>query len=112
MTLREKRCLFTALLAKLIEHINANGHECALNEVVRDPRIAALNAAKGSGIARSNHIVGLAADVNLYAAGVYLGSTEAHKPFGEWWETQHALCRWGGRFRDGNHYSLEHEGVK
>lgn len=27
-------------------------------------------------------------------------------------EMQHELCRWGGRFKDGNHYSLEHNGVK
>lgn len=112
VTLREKRCLFTALLAKLIEHINASGYECSLNEVMRDKRVAELNAKSGKGIARSNHLVGLAADVNLYNEGVYLERTESHAPFGAWWKQQHPLCRWGGDFNDGNHYSLEHEGIK
>jgi hypothetical protein len=31
---------------------------------------------------------------------------------GKYWKRQHPLCRWGGDFQDGNHYSLEHEGVK
>ena len=29
---------------------------------------------------------------------------------GEWWESQGGT--WGGRFRDGNHYGLEHDGAK
>jgi len=41
-----------------------------------------------------------------------LGDTEAHRELGEWWEKQHPQARWGGRFKDGNHYSFEHEGVK
>lgn len=31
---------------------------------------------------------------------------------GEHWESLHPLCRWGGRFGDANHISLEHEGKK
>jgi hypothetical protein len=32
---------------------------------------------------------------------------------GEFWEGLHPLCRWGGRFNDGNHYSIESpEGMK
>jgi hypothetical protein len=51
----------------------------------------------------------------LFRNGHYLSSTESHKPLGEWWESQSSEginCCWGGRFSDGNHYSIEHNGVK
>jgi hypothetical protein len=52
----------------------------------------------------------LAIDLNLFKDGNFLSATEDHKELGEWWEEQHELCRWGGRFSnaDGNHYSLVH----
>ena len=52
------------------------------------------------------------ADLNLFKDGVYLTSDKDHEPFGIYWESLHPLCRWGGRFKDGNHYSIEHQGVK
>jgi len=58
----------------------------------------------------------LAIDIDLFKskAGfkVYLTKTEDHRKLGEFWESLHPLCRWGGRFGDGNHYSIEHGGVK
>jgi hypothetical protein len=42
----------------------------------------------------------------------YLTDTESHRELGEWWEQQGPGCCWGGRFGDGNHYSLTHDGVK
>ena len=54
----------------------------------------------------------LAIDLNLFRDGAFLQSSEDHRALGEWWEKQHPLARWGGRFMDGNHYSLEHGGVK
>ena len=62
----------------------------------------------------------LAIDLDLFKDGegfemgckVYLTKTEDHRKLGEFWESLHPLCRWGGRFGDGNHYSLEHGGVK
>jgi hypothetical protein len=117
MTLREKRCRFTELLVMLIDFINSDGYECCLNEVYRDPRIAKLNAQSGAGVVYSNHLVGLAADINLYKDGVYLDKSDDHKKFGEYWEslsTSEYTCCWGGRFSkpDGNHYSMEHNGVE
>ena len=54
-----------------------------------------------------------AIDLNLFNKdGVFLGGSEYHRPIGEWWEKQHADACWGGRFEDGNHYSLTHEGIK
>jgi hypothetical protein len=60
----------------------------------------------------SNHKQRLAIDFNLFKDGVFLQGTEDHRPLGEYWESLDPLCRWGGRFNDGNHYSIEHEGIK
>ena len=58
------------------------------------------------------HYNKLAQDLDLFRDGQYLSATADHEPFGIFWEGLHPLCRWGGRFKDGNHYSLEHGGVK
>lgn len=112
MTLREKQSLFARLYADLVRHIFEQGYECTLDWVYRPPEVAAYYASIGVGIRSSLHILKLAGDINLFKEGVWLRTTEDHEPFGEWWERQHPLCRWGGRFGDGNHYSLEHEGKK
>jgi hypothetical protein len=110
MTLRERQSLFTVLVAKLIQHAYGLGYELSFGEAYRSPEEAARQAAKGTGIADSLHTQRLAIDLNLFKDGHYLSSTSAHKPLGEWWEAQHPMCRWGGRFRDGNHYSLTYGG--
>ena len=114
MKLSEKRILFTRLLAELILWAEKNGYDLALDQVKRTEAEAAANAVKGSGIRNSLHLLGLAADLNLYINGVYQTTTEAHKAIGAKWKTMHPLARWGGDFSkpDGNHYSLEHNGVK
>ena len=69
----------------------------------------------GLGKKRSLHTLRLAIDLNLFKFGQYLSSTESHRPIGEWWESQSTdsyECCWGGRFGDGNHYSIRHGGVK
>jgi hypothetical protein len=110
MTLRQKQSMFVLLVARLIQHASANGYELTFGETYRSPEEAARLAALGKGIAASLHTQRLAIDLNLFLNGVYLTSTESHRPLGEWWEQQHELCRWGGRFKDGNHYSIAHAG--
>jgi hypothetical protein len=104
-TLREKQSLFAWLLARLILKMYDAGYEVSVGSVF------AL-AGEGGHMPGSLHTLKLAADLNLYKNGVYLTTTEAHEAFGEWWESQHELCRWGGRFKkpDGNHYSITHGG--
>ena len=101
MTLREKQSLFVELIGKLIEFAYAEGYELTFGDAW----------AKTGHRDNSCHYSRLAIDLNLFRYGKYFTSTEAHKPLGEYWESLHPLCRWGGRFSDGNHYSLEHNGV-
>lgn len=110
MTLRQKQSLFVRLVGELIFHAIEEGYELTFGEAYRSPEEAARLAKLGKGIKNSLHTSKLAIDLNLFKDGIYLSSTESHKPLGEWWESQHELCRWGGRFNDGNHYSLEHAG--
>lgn len=115
MTLRQKQSAFVVLVAELILEAERMGYEITFGETYRTPEQAALNAKKGIGIANSLHTQRLAIDLNLFKDGRYLTSTEAHRPLGEWWEAQSGngvMCCWGGRFKDGNHYSVEHQGRK
>jgi len=112
MTLREKQSLFVRLIGLLIAEAYERGYELTFGEAWRTPEQARANAAAGKGIANSLHIDRLAVDMNLFKDGQFLSDSASHQPLGEWWEKLHPLCRWGGRFRDGNHYSLEHEGRK
>lgn len=114
MTLRQKQSLFVRLVAELIMKANALGYELTFGEALRSPEEAIRLAKLGKGIKNSVHVLGIAIDFNLFKNGVYLSSSEDHRTLGEWWKTQHELCRWGGDFstHDGNHYSLEHNGVK
>jgi hypothetical protein len=112
VTLREKQSLHVRLVAKLIEFATANGYDLTWGEAWRTPEQAALNAKKGVGIRNSLHGDRLAVDLNLFRDGRFLTATEDHRPLGEYWESLHPLARWGGRFKDGNHYSIEHEGRK
>lgn len=107
----EKQELFGFLLAKLLLNIYHAGYSVRVGETYRTDA-AWLATPRGRQGRRSAHQDKLAVDLNLMKDGVYLDKTEDHQVFGEWWELQHPLCRWGGRFGDGNHYSLEHGGIK
>lgn len=112
MTLREKQSLFAIHFAKLILKAQEMGFELTFGEGYRPPETAALYARQGRGIKNSLHTLRLAQDLNLFEDGKHLTATEDHRPLGEWWERQHELACWGGRFNDGNHYSFTHEGRK
>lgn len=106
MTLRQKQSLFARMVALLILKAYELGYEVTLAWAY-DPPDSGSGRSPGS-----LHRVRLAIDLNLFKDGRYLSTTEAHRQLGEWWEQQHPLARWGGRFNDGNHYSLEHGGRK
>lgn len=104
MTLREQRVLFTKLLCQQVQDMmRSGGYEVSFDEVTerlteKDPTSDHMK--------KSLHHLGLAADLNLYQHGQYLATTEAHQQFGTLWESRHPLCRWGGRWNDGNHYEM------
>lgn len=110
MTLGEKQRLFGKLLGTLLTHIYGEGYEVTVDWCYRPPEVAAYYASLGIGIRNSLHTLKLAVDLNLFKDGVWLSDTKDHEPIGVFWEGLHPLCRWGGRFGDGNHYALFHEG--
>jgi hypothetical protein len=61
-------------------------------------------------IKNSLHYIGLAKDLNLFVNGKYMKDTESYRAMGEFWESIGG--DWGGRFGDGNHFSIRHNGVK
>lgn len=139
-TLGQLQREFSVRFAELLHLIQAKGFECTLNEVKRSDEQALINSigvegreklaalcrnggfaalgdaiannGKNGGVLHSVHQLSLAADINLFKDGKYLAMTDDHRVFGEWWEKQHDLARWGGRWGDGNHYSFEFNGVK
>jgi hypothetical protein len=113
MTLSEKQQLFTVMVANLIQWAEEHGYHLTFGEAYRTTEQAALNARTGSGITNSLHTQRLAVDFNLFINGQYQTDSTAYRPLGEYWESLGGS--WGGRFKtrpDGNHFSLEHNGVR
>lgn len=111
MTLLEKQQYFVSLLPKLLTKAFELGYQVTIGDAYRDPRLhGAMGVKLGYGDRNSNHKQRLAIDLNLFKDGEFLQSTEDHRILGEYWESLGGT--WGGRFNDGNHYSLEHNGVK
>lgn len=107
MTLGQTQELFARLECQLRMRVLLAGYDVRLGHIFRS-RAEAIKFGKENSVHRKK----LAVDYNLFLNGVWQKSTADHRPFGEWWEQQHPLCRWGGRWGDGNHYSLEYRGVK
>ena len=105
MTLRQKQSQFVQMVAKLIAHAYAHGYELTFGDAYRDPRVHGdFGERKNYSSPNSLHKVRLAIDFNLFRNGKYLTSSEAHEPLGVYWESIGGT--WGGRFNDGNHYSM------
>jgi hypothetical protein len=98
MTLGEKQTLFTKMITLLIQYAEMLGYEIRFAPEHCNHRKLSL------------HFEALAKDFNLFKDGKYLTRTEDHQKLGEFWEFIGGS--WGGRFNDGNHYSLEHGGRK
>lgn len=110
-TLGEKQRRFMRMVPRLIDKAHELGFDVTLGDGYRDPRLhGAMGVKLGYGHPKSAHKIRLAIDLNLFRNGEFLEQTSDHQPLGEWWESQGGS--WGGRFNDGNHYALEHNGVK
>lgn len=113
MKLGEKQELFMQLLPALINKAHDLGFKIRGGDLFRDPRVHGKMGTKiAYGYKNSAHKLKIAIDLNLFLDGEFMSETDDHKQLGIWWESLHPLCRWGGRFNDGNHYSLEHNGNK
>lgn len=137
MTLGEKQERFVELLVQLISWTLAQGYKVRLGEASRSDEQAEINAigqagrgrvaslvkaefpllahkilnnGKAGGVRNSLHQQRLAVDLLLFKDEKYLTDTKDYEPIGLHWESLGGT--WGGRFRDGNHFSLEHNGVK
>lgn len=109
MALTTLQFAFARNVSRLIEYIFSCGYTCTLGEALRTQEMADLYAAQGKGVKNSLHLKKLAIDLNLFIDGKYLADTESHRRFGEWWESLDPLNRWGGRYKDGNHYERMEE---
>ena len=88
------------MVSDLIRWLTVNGYEVTFGDAW----------AKDGHRKDSLHYSRLAIDLNLFKSSKWLTNTEDHLPAGEYWESIGGT--WGGRFNDGNHYSLEHRGRK
>jgi hypothetical protein len=111
VTLGQRQRRFTRLVGLLIEFAYQRGYELTFGDAYRDPRVhGAVGQRVGYSSANSLHKDRLAVDFNLFRAGRYLTRTEDYAELGEYWESLGGI--WGGRFNDGNHFSLEYGGRK
>ena len=102
-TLLQKQHRFVRMVSELIVFAYNSGYDLSFGDAYRDDRCA-------YGQPFSLHKKRLAVDFNLFKDGKWLKETEDHKLLGEYWESMGGS--WGGRFNDGNHYSLEHGGYR
>jgi hypothetical protein len=125
MTLAEKRCKFTSLLARWITEATKLGYYVALDEArVINPRLvygpfpgskSKVKADDATHKTGSMHYLGLAADVNLFyraydgADLTYIrdGDSNDWKNLAALWESLDKSCTSGRRWGDANHLSFE-----
>ena len=105
MGLGEKQRLFVKLIAKLIIFAYDEGYAFSFGDAYRAPAVfGEIGIDKGYG------------NPNLFefinGAWVYQKDTKSYEKLGEYWESLHELCSWGGRFNDGNHFSIQHNGMR
>lgn len=115
LSLRDKQSIFVREVASLIIYAGSLGYELTFGECYRSKEEAERLANADKGIKNSLHTVRLAIDLNLFKGGKFLTSSEAYRILGEYWEKKTVdglqFC-WGGRFNDGNHFSIAHAGRK
>ena len=102
MGMVDKQNKFAGMVAQLIIFAQQRGYQITFGDAFRDDRVT-------YGHPKSTHRFRLAVDLNLFKDGVYLSSDEDHSQFHDFWDSL------GGAERikkDGNHYSLEHGGIR
>jgi len=103
MTLREKQSQFVHMIGLLIQFAYLKGYELTFGDCFRAESCT-------HGHPMSLHRQRLAVDFNVFKNGVYLDKTRQLSELGKFWKEIGGT--WGGDFGDGNHFSLEHGGMK
>lgn len=107
MKLKERQKLFSKLLAEFIVWLYGEGLSVTMGEgYVGDSIDSPIESTPH--LRNGLHFKRLAQDLNIWRGDVWLkrGNEEEWKKIGEKWEGMHPLCRWGGRFKDPNHFSV------
>lgn len=115
LTLIQKQKIFSRLVASLINYAYAMGYEVTFGETFRPIEVAEIYERHNRGIKNSLHSIRLAIDLNVFKHGLLVTDTMGYLELGEYWEslsTEDYECAWGGRFKDGNHFSISHNGIK
>ena len=113
MKLGDLQRLFAKLITEHSQWLLDKGYEFTDGDAFRDPRShGKIGEKKAYGRRNSNHKRRLARDINLFKDGKWLTKTGDHAISGARWEARHPLCRWGGHYDDGNHYSMEYKGYQ
>lgn len=94
MSLRQQQSRFVRMVALLILYAYELGYELTFGD-------AWAHDGHKDG---SFHYKRLAIDLNLFIDGHYCETTGDHLELGKFWESLGGT--WGGRWDDGNHYSL------
>lgn len=109
-SLVEKQARFAQMVALLIQEAERLGYMVTFGDAYRDPRAHGAQGIKiGYSAARSAHKFRLAVDLALFRGGVYLRATADYEPLAGFWRALGGT--WGGDWGDGNHFSLEHQGI-
>lgn len=102
--LLQKQFQFGLMVPRLLDFIAASGKKYVIGYAQR------CETCK-TGRPRSLHKSKLAIDIYLFTQDdEFLEHTIDHLPFGEYWESLGGS--WGGRWGDGNHYSIPYQGMR
>ena len=113
LSLGQAQRILPLMVRDLITFAYAEGYELTFGDAYRDPRVFGTFGSKKEGAYgrwKSNHKRRLAVDFNLFKDGVYLTKSEDYTSLGEYWESLGGS--WGGRFNDGNHFSIQFQGIR
>ena len=108
-SLRQKQSRACLMHSYLIQYAFEQGYELTDGDAYRDPRAFGELGEKGAYGAKSScHKLRLARDYNLFLGGKWLNKSSEFEALGVFWESIGGS--WGGRWGDGNHFSVEHNG--
>jgi D-alanyl-D-alanine dipeptidase len=119
-TLGQLRREFTRNIAALITYGFSRGYSLSIGEAYRTAEQQAIYMKAGkSKVATSQHMKGLAVDLNLFIDGKLINDSthDAYRDLGKKWDDMHPANRWGGdwdgdgdqtdqTFFDGVHFEM------